>query len=479
MGTPPYALRFPRQPAVWRPRLRSARGYEAPAATKRPRLRSDRGYAAPLVVDGQMSEHGSQTAGRPIGLGYLARSTIPESCCMNLCCMDVEAGDNTPRQFALWVVEKLRAAGFQSLWAGGCVRDELLGLEPSDYDVATDATPEQVRACFGKRHTLAIGAAFGVIVVLGRGNAGQVEVATFRRDVGYSDGRRPDAVEFCTAREDALRRDFTMNGLFFDPVSQQVLDFVGGREDLAAGIVRAIGDPVARFGEDKLRMLRAARFASTFGFHIDPLTAEAVRREARSLLVVSAERIAAEMRKMLVPATRADGVALLRELHLLEVILPEASRLFEPRTDEEPGDSLWPTTLTILRTLRPPTFRLALAALLWGIHGGDPQPPTRVRDIGARLKLSNYDAEGLAWLLTQEPLLRRARTVPWPTLQRVLIAPAIDEALTLTEATASVVDGHTYDIEYCRARCSIRRCSSMEMICGGQASPPGRSSARC
>ena len=372
--------------------------------------------------------------------------------------MSMNDGDNAPRQFALWVVEKLRAGGFQALWAGGCVRDELLGLEPSDYDVATDATPDQVRTCFGKRHTLAIGAAFGVIVVLGRGRDEQVEVATFRRDVGYSDGRRPDAVQFCTAREDALRRDFTMNGLFFDPLSQKVLDYVGGREDLAAGIVRAIGDPVARFAEDKLRMLRAARFASTFRFRLDPLTAQAVRRESRALTVVSAERIATELRKLLLPPTRAEGAALLQDLRLLEVILPESVALFEPSSPErDPVRELWPTTLEILRSLRRPTFRVALAALLWGIHACDPHPPAYIQDIGGRLKLSNHDAQGLVWLLTQVPLLRRARSSPWPTLQRVLITPFIDEALTLAEATARVIDGHTDDVEYCWRKLDLPR----------------------
>lgn len=372
--------------------------------------------------------------------------------------MSNNAGDNSPRHFALWVVEKLRAAGFQALWAGGCVRDELLGQEPSDYDVATDATPEQVRTCFGKRHTLAIGAAFGVVVVLGRGTEGQVEVATFRRDVGYSDGRRPDAVQFCTAREDALRRDFTMNGLFFDPLTQQVLDYVAGRDDLAAGIVRAIGDPAERFAEDKLRMLRAARFASTFRFRLDPHTAEAVRRESRGLTVVSAERIATELRKLLLPETRADGAALLQDLRLLEVILPESRALFEPANPgHELERDLWLTTLEILHALKQPTFRVALAALLWGIHATDPHPPTHIQNIGARLKLSNHDAHGMRWLLQQQTLLRQARSAPWPTLQRVLIAPAIDEALVLAEAVAQVIDHCADDVAYCRTKLELPR----------------------
>ncbi|HBB74425.1 MAG TPA: tRNA nucleotidyltransferase, partial [Planctomycetaceae bacterium] len=160
------------------------------------------------------------------------------------------------RDFALAVVGGLRRAGHEAYWAGGCVRDELLGRTPADYDVATAARPEQVREIFGRRRTLAVGAAFGVITVLGPRTAGQVEVATFRADAPSTDGRHPDGVTFCSAREDARRRDFTINGLFLDPLTGEVHDFVGGRDDLDAGIVRAIGMPAQRFAEDHLRMLR-------------------------------------------------------------------------------------------------------------------------------------------------------------------------------------------------------------------------------
>ena len=174
------------------------------------------------------------------------------------------------REFALEIVEQLRAAGFEALWAGGCVRDQLLGLAPKDYDVATSATPDEIRDLFGRRRTLAIGASFGVITVLGPRAAGQIEVATFRTDAAYSDGRHPDSVTFTTAEHDAARRDFTINGLFFDPVAEAVVDYVNGRDDLERKTIRAIGDPAARIAEDKLRMLRAVRFAATFDFHIEP-----------------------------------------------------------------------------------------------------------------------------------------------------------------------------------------------------------------
>src|SRR6516225_10098869 len=199
----------------------------------------------------------------------------------------------TEREFAVDVVRQLRDAGFEALWAGGCVRDELLGLTPKDYDVATSARPEEVRRLF--RHTVAVGMSFGVVEVVGpRTDAGRlmVQVATFRSDVSYSDGRRPDAVVFSTAREDAERRDFTINGMFFDPLDGRLIDYVGGQEDLRGRVLRAIGDPRRRFDEDKLRMLRAVRLATRFGFVIEPATAEAIRALAATIGVVAAERVA-------------------------------------------------------------------------------------------------------------------------------------------------------------------------------------------
>ena len=230
----------------------------------------------------------------------------------------------TEREFAVSVVRRLREAGHEALWAGGCVRDELLGLVPGDYDVATSARPEEVSGLF--RRTVAVGVSFGVVQVLGpRTEAGplSVEVATFRADAGYSDGRHPDAVVFSSAREDALRRDFTINGMFFDPLENQLIDYVGGQEDLNKKLLRAIGDPAVRFAEDKLRLLRAARIATRFDLTIEARTAAAIRSMAGQILVVSAERIADELRKLLVSPHRARGVNLLLELGLAAAILPE------------------------------------------------------------------------------------------------------------------------------------------------------------
>src|SRR6185312_15507402 len=231
----------------------------------------------------------------------------------------------TERGFAIEVVRTLQQAGFRALWAGGCVRDELLGLTPHDFDVATDARPEQVMKLF--RRSVAVGAAFGVIEVIGpRGPHHQhltVEVATFRSDGAYLDGRRPNSVTFSSPEEDAQRRDFTINGMFFDPLAGQLHDFVGGQADLQARVLRAIGDPIARFNEDKLRVLRAVRIAARFDLTIDAQTLAAAQRIAPQITVVSAERIAEELRKLLAHPNRGRGVKLLAECGLTPVIFPE------------------------------------------------------------------------------------------------------------------------------------------------------------
>ena len=227
------------------------------------------------------------------------------------------------RRFALEVVEKLRGEGFIAYWAGGCVRDQFLGRTPGDYDVATNAKPDEIRRVFSHRRTLAIGAAYGVIAVLGPPAAGQVEVTTFRSDADYRDGRHPERVVFSSPEEDAQRRDFTINGMFYDPTAEQVIDYVGGKDDIERRIIRAIGEPKARIAEDKLRMLRGVRFAARFDFELDPATAAAIREMATELTVVSAERIAAEMEAMLLDKHRSRAMRLLMETGLLEEIQEE------------------------------------------------------------------------------------------------------------------------------------------------------------
>jgi len=213
----------------------------------------------------------------------------------------------TARQAALAIIERLRASGHTALLAGGCVRDYLLGIEPADHDVATDAAPEQVCALF--RRTKQVGAQFGVVLV--RISGREVEVATFRTDGNYRDGRHPEAVRFATAEEDARRRDFTVNGMFLDPETNTVVDYVGGRADLEARLIRCIGDADARFAEDHLRMLRAVRFAARLGFAIEATTHASIQRHAARIASISAERVRMELEMILGHAGRAEGWRLL------------------------------------------------------------------------------------------------------------------------------------------------------------------------
>ncbi|MBX9791255.1 MAG: CCA tRNA nucleotidyltransferase [Pirellulales bacterium] len=371
---------------------------------------------------------------------------------------------NAPKQreFAVEIVRRLRQRGFVAYWAGGCVRDYLLGRQAKDYDVATSAKPDEIRELFGPRRTIAVGAAFGVIAVVGPRGAGQVEVTTFRRDSTYLDGRHPEHVTFTDAAEDAARRDFTINGLFYDPEVHEVIDYVGGQTDLEAGIVRAIGDPRARFSEDKLRLLRAVRFATTFDFRLDPATAAAVREMAPEIAIVSAERIAQELRRMLVVPGRARGIELLRETDLLATLLPELLSLVGLAAGDEVavGTDRWQATLTILGQLLEPGFPLALAALLHQVGwpavrsagSGDPceAGAALTRIIGRRLRLAKREIELASWLVRQQNSLAGARKLPWPTLQRRLIHPDIRDLVEFHRAVASVHGASRGDVEHCR-----------------------------
>lgn len=290
------------------------------------------------------------------------------------------------RDFAAAVATRLRGAGHETYWAGGCVRDELLGRIPADYDVATAATPEIVRTVFGRRRTLAVGAAFGVITVLGPKGAGQVEVATFRADAPYTDGRHPAGVTFCSAREDAKRRDFTINGLFLDPRSGEVHDFVGGRADLTAGIVRAIGVPAMRFGEDHLRMLRAVRFTAFFDFTLESETRAAIERMAHLITAVSPERIAAELRAMVSRTGRRRAVELLEETGLAREVLPELT------PTSEAGRAGWRERAAVIGALDEPALPQGLAIL------GADRDPEVLAGLASRLRLSTQESKAAGWL---------------------------------------------------------------------------------
>ncbi len=352
----------------------------------------------------------------------------------------------TERDFALQIIRRLREAGYEAYFAGGCVRDELLGQVPADYDVATAARPEQVTRLF--RRTIQVGASFGVVEVLGPrqadGSYVKTQVATFRSDGVYTDGRRPDQVTYASAEADAQRRDFTINGMFLDPLTDQVLDFVGGQADLKQGILRAIGEPEARIEEDKLRMLRAVRMAARFELAIDPKTWAAVQWHAAGILVVSAERIAEELRKMLVHSRRRRAVELLYTSGLLAHILPPLA----DQADRVPTS--FEATLSKLAQLEgvtwpqpgPVTVPMALAALLGSLE----QP--QIEPLLDHLRLANAEKDRTYWLLTEADRLLSAEQLPASQLYPLLVHPGIGELLALSRARAAIINLGYHEFEY-------------------------------
>jgi len=287
-------------------------------------------------------------------------------------------------------------------FAGGCVRDRLLNKAPKDYDIATNARPDQVRALFGR--TALVGAHFGVVLV--KEPEGDFDVATFRTDGSYADGRRPDSVTFATAEEDAQRRDFTINGLFEDPIAERVIDFVGGEADLRDRVVRAIGDPAARFQEDYLRLLRAVRIAATLDFEIEPATFEAIRQTAPRIDRISPERIREELVKILLPPNRLRGFDLLVDSGLMDVILPEITALKgcqQPPQYHPEGDVFVHTRLMLSLLGENASLPLILSVLFHDIG----KPVTYSYDEAAgRIRFNNHDKVGAR--MTEE-ILRRLR----------------------------------------------------------------------
>jgi poly(A) polymerase len=355
----------------------------------------------------------------------------------------------TPRELADRICATLRQNGHHAYLVGGCVRDLLLGRDPSDYDISTEARPERVQELFPR--SLAVGAKFGVILVVEDG--AEVEVATFRSDVGYSDGRHPDNVVYSdSAREDVRRRDFTINGLLMDPATHEVLDFVDGRADLRAGIVRAIGDPRARFAEDKLRMMRAVRFAARFAFQIEPKTLAGVRELAPQITQVSPERIREELTKLLTEGAARRGFELLDETGLLAVVLPDVARMkgVEQPPQFHPEGDVWIHTRMMLEHLPPGTS----PTLAWGVllHDvGKPPtfapasgPGTRIRfdghaEVGARmaeqicrdLRFSNDDIQQIESLVADHLRFKDVHQMRQATLKRFVRLPRFEEHLEL------------------------------------------------
>jgi poly(A) polymerase len=356
------------------------------------------------------------------------------------------------RDQAVQVVRTLRAQGHQAYLVGGCVRDLLLGREPADYDVATDATPAQVMQIFPR--TWAVGAQFGVVLVPVEESSGgpkPVEVATFRSDGLYADGRHPNEVRYTTRpEEDVQRRDFTINGLLLDPLDHdRVLDFVGGRQDLEAGIVRTIGDPQQRFQEDRLRLLRAVRFAARFGYTIEPGTFAAIRELAPLLDSVSRERIRDELTKMLTEGRARSAFELLDRAGLLHELLPEVERMKGVQQPPEfhPEGDVWIHTLGLLEMLPPG----ASPTLAWGalLHDVGKPPAFRVapdrirfdghvevgeaiaRDLCRRLRMSNDDTEQILALIANHMRFADAIHMKQSTLRRFMRLPRFAEHLEL------------------------------------------------
>lgn len=358
------------------------------------------------------------------------------------------------KEFAISIVRTLREKGYQSYLVGGCVRDLLLGREPADYDVATDATPDQVMRIFPE--TYAVGAQFGVLLVpvgrsLSAGREGKTaEVATFRSDISYSDGRHPDAVRFSKSpQEDVQRRDFTINGLLLDPLTDEVLDFVGGRKDLETGIIRTIGDPELRFSEDKLRMLRAVRFAARFEYTIEPATFFAIQKLAPEIHRVSRERVRDELTKMLTEGHARPAFLLLDQSGQLLEVLPEigAMKGVEQPPQFHPEGDVFVHTLLLLENLpQPCPTSLAWGALLHDVG----KPPTfrvapdRIRfdghvDVGVkmaeeicrRLRFSNHDTEQILALIKNHMRFAHVQQMKESTFKKFARMPRFEEHLEL------------------------------------------------
>lgn len=373
-----------------------------------------------------------------------------------------------PRELADQICATLRSSGHQAFLVGGCVRDLVLGREPSDYDISTDARPERVREIFP--HSLAVGAKFGVILVVEEG--AEVEVATFRSDIGYSDGRHPDRVVYSDSpQEDVLRRDFTINSLLMDPATREVLDFVDGRADLRAGIVRAIGDPRVRFAEDKLRMMRAIRFAARFGFQIEPETLAAAQGLAAQITQVSPERVRDELTKLLTEGAARRGFELLDETGLLAVVLPDVALLkgVEQPPQFHPEGDVWIHTRMMLANLRPHCS----ATLAWGVLLHDVgKPPTfapatgpgsRIRfdghvEVGARmaenicreLRFSNDDVDQIETLVANHLRFKDVKQMRQATLKRFVRLNRFEEHLELHRLDCLASHGSLEAYEFVR-----------------------------
>lgn len=362
---------------------------------------------------------------------------------------------------ALQVLRTLRSAGYEALFAGGCVRDRILGIAPKDYDIATNALPDQVSALFAR--TVLVGKAFGVVKVVLDDQV--VEVATYRTEGRYLDGRRPEWVKFATAREDVLRRDFTINGMLLDPVADAIVDYVGGQEDLRRRIIRTIGNPNDRFEEDKLRMLRAVRFSCQLDFPVEASAVDAIRARAAQIAQVSHERITEELKRILISPRRSRGMQHLLDWGLLQHILPELGAMVGVAQPPEfhPEGDVWVHTLLALDQLQNPDFVLAMGTLLHDVgkpptysvdgarirfNGHDSRGEQMALEICKRLRLSNEETERIAYLVGSHMKFKDVAQMRPSTLKRFLSHPYFEELKKMCRADILAASKDLGSIEF-------------------------------
>ena len=369
------------------------------------------------------------------------------------------------RAQAISIVQRLRAEGYESYLAGGCVRDMLLAKVPQDYDIATSAKPEDVQRIFPV--TVPVGAQFGVILVMIDG--APFEVASFRHDGPYLDGRRPSAVRYGTLKDDIQRRDFTINGMVYDPIADRIIDLVGGQDDIRLGLVRAIGDPRARFEEDRLRMIRAVRFAASLKFAIDPPTFAAMQNLAPTIAVISWERIGDEVTRILTEGGARRGFELLDRSGLLQNILPEivAMKGTAQTPDYHPEGDVFTHTLLLLSHLGSPSETLAYGCLLHDVakpvcirqdgdritfYGHTEQGAEMAEAILKRLKRGRAVWERVAYLVRNHLRLVQAPQMRLSTLKRFLREDGIEELLELARIDALSSNGDLSYYQFCQER---------------------------
>ena len=366
---------------------------------------------------------------------------------------------------AISIVQRLRAEGYESYLAGGCVRDMLLAKVPQDYDIATSAKPEDVQRIFPL--TVPVGAQFGVVLVMIDG--APFEVASFRHDGPYLDGRRPSAVRYGTLEDDIQRRDFTINGMVYDPIAARVIDLVGGQDDLRSGLVRAIGDPRARFEEDRLRMIRAVRFAASLKFEIDPPTFAAMQNLASTIAVISWERIGDEVTRILTEGGARRGFELLDRSGVLPIVLPEivAMKGTAQTPDYHPEGDVFTHTLLLLNHLESPSETLAYGCLLHDVakpvcirqdgdritfYGHTEQGAEMAEAILKRLKRGRAVWERVAYLVRNHLRLIQAPQMRLSTLKRFLREDGIEELLELARIDALSSNGDLSYYQFCQKR---------------------------